>query len=93
MYLAYIKFGFGRATTDSSIAIRLGYMNRNRGIRIVKKKDNIFPEEFLYDYLKYFNISKKYFFKILKSLVNKKIFKNSDNLLNLKLINFNRINL
>jgi len=93
MYLAYIKLGFGRATTDASIAIRLGYMNRNQGIRIVKKKDNIFPEEFLYDYLKYFNISKKYFFKILKSLVNKKIFKNSDNLLNLKLINFNRINL
>ena len=30
MFLAYLKFGFSRATTDASIAIRLGYISRQK---------------------------------------------------------------
>lgn len=83
MFLAYLKFGFGRATTDASIAIRLGYMSRKKGLNLVKKYDHIFPQEHLKDYLKYFNLTKVDFFKILKSFINKKIFTNS-NLFNLE---------
>ena len=84
MFLAYLKFGFSRATTDASIAIRLGYIDRAKGLKIVEKYDHIFPIEYLSDYLKYFKMSKKEFFKILQSFVNMKIFKNKD-VLNLRL--------
>ena len=84
MFLAYLKFGFSRATTDASIAVRLGYMDRAIGLKIIEKYDHIFPIEYLNDYLKYFKMSKKEFFKILQSFVNMKIFKNKD-VLNLRL--------
>lgn len=84
MFIAYLKFGFSRATTDTSIAIRLGYMTRKNGLSIVNKYDNIFPSEFLKDYLKYFNLSKNEFFSVLKKHLNRKIFQN-DNIFNLKL--------
>lgn len=84
MFLAYLKFGFSRATTDASIAIRLGYMNRQKGRKIVEKYDHIFPHEHLGQYLKYFKLNKNEFFKILRSFVNKDIFENKD-VLNLKL--------
>ena len=84
MFIAYLKFGFSRATTDASIAVRLGYMTRKKGLLIVNKYDRIFPSEFLKDYLNYFNLSRKEFFLVLKKHINKKIFEN-DNILNLKL--------
>ena len=67
MYLAYLKFGFGRATTDVSIGIRQKY-SKKQGIKLIKKNDSLFPEEFLNDYLNYFKMNKSQFFKILKSL-------------------------
>tara|TARA_B100000035_G_C20994080_1_gene551625 strand:+ start:220 stop:1332 length:1113 start_codon:yes stop_codon:yes gene_type:complete len=84
MFLAYLKFGFSRATTDASIAIRLGYINRKKGLNLVKKYDHIFPREHLNDYLRYFKLTKLNFYKHLKSFINKKIFANS-NLFDLKL--------
>ena len=86
MFLAYLKYGFSRATTDTSIAIRLGYMDREKGLKLVEKYDHIFPAEYLNDYLKYFKMSKQEFFKTLQTFVNKKLFKNND-VLNLKLKN------
>ena len=48
------------------------------------KFDHIFPSEHLTKFLKYFKLDKSEFFEILKSFINKKIFKNKD-LFNLKL--------
>ena len=84
MFIAYLKFGFSRATTDTSIAIRLGYMNRKKGLKLVNKYDHIFPKEYLNDYLKNFKINKNEFIKTLKSFINKDLFKNDD-IFNLKL--------
>lgn len=84
MFLAYLKFGFSRATTDTSIAIRLGYMNRKKGKEIVDRIDHVFPHEYLNLYLKYFKLNKSEFFKILESFVNKDIFVNK-NVLNLEI--------
>jgi len=74
MYLAYLKFGFGRATTDTSIDIRHKKLSRLKAIKIVKKYDSIFPETFTKDYCNYFNMTKKRFFKILYKFINKDIF-------------------
>ena len=74
MYLAYLKFGFGRATTDASIEIRSGKIKRSNGIKLVKKLDHIFPSIYLDDYLEYFKMNKKTFVQTLEKFRNKKIF-------------------
>ena len=73
-YMMYLKFGFGRATTDTSIDIRHKKLSRLKAIKIVKKYDSIFPETFTKDYCNYFNMTKKRFFKILYKFINKDIF-------------------
>jgi N-acetyl sugar amidotransferase len=74
MYLAYLKFGFGRATTDTSIAIRENKLQRKKALEIVKKYDHIFPAKFLKEYCNYFEMSKSIFFKTIYNFVNKQIF-------------------
>ena len=74
MYLAYLKFGFSRASSDTSIEIRHKRISRTQAIKIVKKYDHIFPVNYLRDYCKYFNINKKQFFKILDFHKNKFLF-------------------
>lgn len=74
MYLAYLKFGFSRATTDVSINIRHKRLNKAKGLKIIKQNDKLFPKEFLKDYLLYFRMTKKQFFKVTKKFVNQKLF-------------------
>ena len=73
-YLMYLKFGFGRATQDAGIEIRRGAMTREQGINLVKLYDGSYPEEFINEYLVYFQMSKKEFDSILDKWANKKIF-------------------
>ena len=74
MYLAYVKYGFSRATSDTSIEIRHKRISRTQAIEIVKKYDHVFPTNYLRDYCKYFYINKKQFFKILDYHKNKVLF-------------------
>ena len=46
MYLAYLKFGFGRATTDASIDIRAGKLTRNKGLKLVKEAGSFISYKF-----------------------------------------------
>jgi hypothetical protein len=50
-------------------------MTRAQGINLVNMYDNSYPEVFLDDYLKYYEISKKKFDLILDKWANKKLFK------------------
>jgi N-acetyl sugar amidotransferase len=53
-YTTYIKFGIGRATYDAAQEIRSGDINREEGIRLVKRFDGEWPERFateVFDYL------------------------------------------
>ena len=74
-YLMYLKFGFGRATQDAGIEIRRKAMTREQGLNLVKLYDNHFPEEFMSDYLEYFEMSKSQFIKVIDFWANKKLFK------------------
>ena len=73
MYLAYLKFGFGRATTDASIDIRSGKFTREKGYKLAKKLDHVFPYEYIDQYLDYFKMNKSQFFKKIEKFRNKKI--------------------
>ena len=74
MHLAYLKFGFGRATTDASIDIKMGKMNLDKAKQLIKNYDHIFPYEYLNDYLEYFAMDKNEFFQVLESHRNHNIF-------------------
>lgn len=43
-YMAYIKFGIGRATSDAAHEIRDGHIDRDEGVGLVKKYDGEFSE-------------------------------------------------
>ena len=44
-YLKYLKFGYGRTTDHASQDIREGRINREEGIKLVKKYDHLKPED------------------------------------------------
>lgn len=78
-FIMYIKFGFGRANQDASIEIRRGAMNRDQAINLVNLYDGIFPQEYLKDYLDYFEMTESDFFYILQKWTNKTLFDVSNN--------------
>ena len=73
MYMAFIKFGFGRTTADCCLAIRSGRMTRKEAVKLVKKFDGKFPEEYLQKLLDYFEMTEQEFWKVVDSFANKKI--------------------
>ena len=56
-YLSYLKFGIGRATSDTASHIRAGRLTREEGIELVKKYDGEFPAKHLDTFLKYCGIT------------------------------------
>ena len=79
MYLAYLKFGFGRATTDASIDVRSKKMTRKYGLYLARKLDPIPPKRHLKEYLLYFKMSENKFYRIIENFRNKDIFENVNN--------------
>ena len=64
-YTTFIKFGFGRATTDASQEIRNKKITRNEGINLVRKYDSEFPSQYFRDFLDYINLDEKKFYRII----------------------------
>jgi N-acetyl sugar amidotransferase len=56
-YLAYIKFGIGRATSDAAHEIRDGKITRDEGVALVKRYDGEFPKKYYKEFLDYCAIS------------------------------------
>jgi len=73
-YLKYVKYGFGRATDNACLDIRLGYISREEGVRLVNKYDGRYPSLALKEYLDYTGFTQKEFDKIVDSYTNKRIF-------------------
>ena len=66
-YLAYIKFGLGRATSDTAHEIRDGHLTRQEGTELVKKFDGEFPQRYFDIFLQYCDISEDYFWDVIDS--------------------------
>ncbi len=64
-YTTFIKFGYGRATTDASQEIRNNKITRKEGINLVRKYDSEFPSQYFRDFLDYTSLSEETFFKIV----------------------------
>ena len=74
-YLKFVKFGFGRATDHAGIDIRNGRITRDEACRLVKEFDGKYPREHLDAFLRYYEMPKAQFDRIVDSYTNKKIFK------------------
>jgi N-acetyl sugar amidotransferase len=56
-YLAYIKFGIGRATSDTAHEIRDGKITREEGIALVRRYDHEFPNRYYKEFLEFCSIT------------------------------------
>lgn len=66
-YLAYIKFGIGRATSDTAHEIRDGKIDREEGKALVKRYDGEFPQKHFQTFLDYCGITKEEFDAVIDS--------------------------
>jgi len=71
-YLKWVKFGYGRCSDHASKDIRLGYMDRSEGMKLVMKYDHVKPKKDLRRWLKYVNISEDEFDYISDTFRDKK---------------------
>jgi len=78
-YLMFLKFGFGRATQDANIDVRRSSMTRDQAINLAKLYDNEYPNLYLNDYLKYYDMNKKKFNQILDKWANRNLLKKIKN--------------
>jgi N-acetyl sugar amidotransferase len=60
-YLAYIKFGLGRGTSDAAHEIRDGHITREEGVELVRQFDGEFPEKHYQDFLEYTGLTDEEF--------------------------------
>ena len=77
-YLMYIKFGFGRTTSEIGNEIRRGAMTRSQAINITKKFDGEFPEQHLESYLHYYSMTNSEFNDVIDKWANKDLFEKID---------------
>ena len=78
-YLSFIKFGIGRATSDSAHEIRDEKITREEGIMLVKKYDHEFPKKYFQDFLDYCNMKEADVYEILDSWRSNHIWEKRDN--------------
>ena len=64
-YMAFIKFGIGRATSDAAHEIRDGHITREEGVALVNQFDGEFPAKYFKEFLAYLNIDETKFWEIV----------------------------
>lgn len=64
-YMAYIKFGLGRATQDASHEIRDGHISREEGLALVHRFDGEFPKKYFKEFLEYLDITEEHFWNVV----------------------------
>lgn len=78
-YLAYIKFGIGRATADSAHEVRDDKISREEGVALVKKYDGELPKHHFQTTLDYMGVSEELFWSIIDSWRSPHIWKKVGN--------------
>jgi N-acetyl sugar amidotransferase len=64
-YMAFIKFGIGRATSDAAHQIRDGIISRDEGVEFVQKYDNEFPAKYLPEFLEYMDMDEATLYSVI----------------------------
>lgn len=77
-YLQFIKFGFGRCTSDASIEVRKGRLSRAEAVKVVNELDGTFPLEYLPAYLDYFGMNELEFWLLVARFSNVEVLEKTD---------------
>ncbi len=64
-YLAYIKFGLGRCTSDAAHEVRDGHITREEAVALVKQFDGEFPKKHFQDFLNYTGLDEGQFNQVI----------------------------
>jgi N-acetyl sugar amidotransferase len=64
-YMMFIKFGFGRATSDAAHEIRDGHILREEGIALVRRYDGEFPHNNFNVFLDYLDLNEEEFWEVV----------------------------
>jgi len=64
-YLAFIKFGIGRTTSDAAHEVRDGHLTREEGAALVRRFDGEFPARWYREFLGYLDITDEQFWAII----------------------------
>jgi len=78
-YMAFVKFGIGRATSDASHQIRDELITRDEGVELVHQYDDEFPKQYLNDTLEYLNLNLKKLNEIIDKFRRPIIWKKENN--------------
>ena len=78
-YFKWLKFGYGRATDNASIQIRLNSINREEAMKLVKEHEGKLPERYLDEFLEQWDMSRDEFLQITEKFTNKELFKKDEN--------------
>lgn len=74
-YMMFIKYGFGRCTSDAAHEIRDGHLTREEGVALVKKYDGEFPEKTFKVFLDYLDINENQFWEVVNKFRSDHIWK------------------
>jgi len=74
-YLAFIKFGIGRCTSDAAHEIRDGHITREEGVSLVKRYDGEFPALYFKEFLEYLNITEEHFWEVMNNFRTRHVWK------------------
>lgn len=66
-YMAFIKFGLGRTTSDAAHEIRDGHITREEGVALVRRYDGEFPSRYFEEFLDYLDIDENSFWQVVDS--------------------------
>jgi len=83
-YLAYIKFGLGRAMSDAVHEVRDGHISREEAVALITKYNGEFPARYFKDFLDYIDISEEKFFEILNKFRSSHLWEKVDDKWQLK---------
>ena len=64
-YMAFIKFGIGRCTSDAAHEIRDGEINREEGCALVRRYDGEFPKRYFEEFKAYLGLDDDQFWRVV----------------------------
>lgn len=69
-WMAYIKFGIGRCTSDAAHEVRDGDLTREEAVALVRKYDGEFPSRYYKEVLEYLSLDEEQFWRVVDRFRN-----------------------
>ncbi|RQW77195.1 MAG: hypothetical protein EHM14_14935 [Methanothrix sp.] len=83
-YLAFMKFGIARATSDAAHEVRDDHITREEGAALVKRFDGEFPKRWFKEFLAYLDITEEQFWNVCDRFRSPHIWKKDQGIWRLK---------